>query len=335
MNDSIESQGKTVDEAIDEALLQMGARRDEVDVEVLEEGKSGLLGIFGNRPARVRVSRKRPARGPGRGQRPARSKPRAGQAKTGGRPQGGRRQTEAPRKQRSSDRAKPRSTPDPPPRPRRAAPARERAPAAQPSQEIRAAEKVAPMRGIAKQDVPAALDKLAVELMGRADFPCRCEVKEGEYHLVKIVTDDNSAGVLIGRHGSTIDALEHLIERMASQAAGERVLMNLDINNYRRRREESLIERTQSIMVKVAGTGREVHTEPLCARERRIIHLEVANTEGLRTYTVATSNGKHVVVAKDDSDVEKAVSASDALPETNALPGHRDDELPGERDYDL
>jgi spoIIIJ-associated protein len=246
-------------------------------------------------------------------------------------------------------RSKPRPQSKPKPAPQRPAP-EPRQPDAQPSGQIKAIDKVAPTRGVAKQDVPAALESLATDLMCRSGFTCRCEVKQGEYHLIKMVTDDSSAGVLIGRHGSTIDALEHLIERMASQAAGERVLMNLDINNYRRRREESLIERSQSIMAKVASTGREVHTESLCARERRIIHLEVAKAEGLRTYTVATSNGKHVVVAKDDSQQgggdtkdeptpEKQQSAgpdslpgTDSLPDTDSLPGHREERLPGERD---
>ena len=58
MNDSIECQGKTVDEAVSEALLILGARADEVDVEVLEEPRSGFLGFVGNRPARVLVRRK-------------------------------------------------------------------------------------------------------------------------------------------------------------------------------------------------------------------------------------------------------------------------------------
>ncbi len=58
MNDKIETQGKTVEEAINEALLRLGARRDEVDVTVLDEPKSGFLGFLGGKPARVEVSRK-------------------------------------------------------------------------------------------------------------------------------------------------------------------------------------------------------------------------------------------------------------------------------------
>jgi len=66
MNEKIETQGKTVDEAVNEALLRLGARRDEVDVTVLDEPKGGFLGLLGGRPAKVEVTRKRSHR---RGQR--------------------------------------------------------------------------------------------------------------------------------------------------------------------------------------------------------------------------------------------------------------------------
>jgi spoIIIJ-associated protein len=327
MSDNIESTGKTVDEAISEALLQLGARRSEVEITVLEEGRSGFLGVFGNRPARVLVQRKQPPT-----KRPKNGAPPRSRSRT--RPQRSEKQetqerpalTDTPAA--SKKQARPGRRPSRPPRakPGRAAaePAPERrrgAPEAQPTGNgeapgVRAVERAEPLRGVAKEEAPAALHKITTELMQRSGFPCRCEVKEGEYHLVKIVTDDSSAGVLIGRHGSTIDAIEHLVERMGSQAIAERCNMNLDINNYRRRREESLVERTRSIMARVKSTGREVHTEPLCARERRIIHLEVVKDTDLRTYTVATADGKHVVVAK-----------AEAMAASSGEPTRRDDSL--------
>ena len=161
----------------------------------------------------------------------------------------------------------------------------------------------------------------------RAGFPSRCSVVEDEYNMVKITVDSYSASVLIGRRGSTIDAVEHLVERMTNQAIGTHAHMNLDINNYRRRREDSLVERARGVVAKVQATGREVHLEPLCARERRIIHLEVAKAEGLRTYTIATSSGKHVVVAKEGSDSGSAAAARD---DSGAEPRFINEEKPAE-----
>ena len=70
MSDRIEIQGKTVEAAVSEALLQMGARRDEVEIKVLEEPKSGFMGFLGGRAAKVLVRRKRSRnRGGGRDHR--------------------------------------------------------------------------------------------------------------------------------------------------------------------------------------------------------------------------------------------------------------------------
>jgi predicted RNA-binding protein Jag len=461
MTDKVEIQGKTVDEAVSEALLQMGARRDEVDVTVLEEPKSGFLGLLGGRPARVVVRKRRGGSGrpdfrrnadghtphsldggaSGRGQgdrrrsaaRPARDGDgtggdgarkgrgggrggqrddsrqdaegreggsrrrgrrggRRGRGRGGNRPEG----AEAARDQRSqggqngqgdqgegrdrrepsrretasSDRparggtsrrrgrrggrrgrdrdrddsrqtspetkARPETAPDGAPNEEVRAPERTAAPpeAPQPEQqrtapapaEERRTERPAaarvdeqrpearnmgpeeeivsdvaalryakPLEGGEQDDTDETLTRLASGMLVRAGFPCRCEVKPGEYRLVKVVTDDASAGMLIGRHGQTVDAVEHLVERMAHTVAGERVLMNLDINNYRRRREETLVDRVADAISTVRSTGEEFHMEPMSARERRIVHLE-AETAGLHTRTEPGQGGKHVII---------------------------------------
>ncbi|MFH1843008.1 MAG: RNA-binding cell elongation regulator Jag/EloR [bacterium] len=331
MSDAIESQGKTVEEAVSEALLKMGARRDEVEVVVLEEGKPGFLGLFGTKMAKVEVRRKERSRERGRSagagaprkdtRRPARptpeSKPPAAQAKS----------RQAAKKPGKSQEEQPRTRQRSPQKPERRDEPRPAATvdAAQISSDaIKAASKTEVLRGVAESDVPATLEKITTELLGKAGFTCRCEIVEGDYHMVKVVTDNNSAGVLIGRHGTTVDAVEHIVERMSSQAAGARVNMNLDINNYRRRREESLIERAQGLAAKVTESGREIHMEPLCARERRIIHLEIAQHSGLRTFTIATSSGKHVIIAKDQDKGNRApspglVDGDNGAPEERAL----------------
>lgn len=347
MSETIESTGRTVEEAISEALLQLGARREEVEVEVVEEGKSGFLGVFGNRPARVIVTRKasghgrqRRPRGRNNGQRRSGRQPAAvpgepkekARASASGRGSSGQNQERrsssrpvaAKASGRSADRDSAAGKRDANKRRGRATttaarqdrqpPVSEREVQAVPvGDEIRATTLADPVRGVPIQDAPQSLERITSQLMTLAGFPCRCEVQEGEYHLVKIITDDSSAGVLIGRHGSTVDAIEHLVERMASQAAGERVNLNLDVNNYRRRREENLVLRAQELAQKVASTGKEIHMEPLCARERRIVHLEVVNVPGLRTYTVANNVGKHVVIAKGEDEGAQDADSAPAL----------------------
>ncbi len=165
---------------------------------------------------------------------------------------------------------------------------------------IKAVAYAQPKRGLEEATLDAGLTELTSGMLVRAGFPCRCEVKPGEYRQVRVVTDDISAGMLIGRHGQAIDAVEHLVERMASTAAGDRVRMNLDINNYRRRREDSLEHRVDQAVAEARNTGREVHLDPMDARDRRLVHLQ-AEEMGMRTWTVSGEGGKHVVISLENN----------------------------------
>ena len=162
---------------------------------------------------------------------------------------------------------------------------------------------------VTDENLDDTLTELADGMLARAGFPCRVETHPGEYRQIKVTTDDNSAGMLIGRHGQTVDAVEHLVERMASNAIDARARINLDINNYRQRREESLGERVAEAADRIKETGRAVHMEPMSARERRIVHMEAAEFGGLRTFTMDGSGGKHVVIAAD----EEVPETDDAL----------------------
>ncbi len=453
MSNTIESKGRSVEEAISEALLRTGWRRDEVDVTVLEQPKSGLFGLIGSKQAKVRVERKggagerrgrgrrdearldaprndrrgggrdrdrdrdrdqrggRPveARGPeGRSQEKpaaeARGDQRGGEIRRDGgrgdaaaagtgiravvaagtasdrdRPrqessakgpaataepaadrapmdeEGGRSSSRRRRRRptRQRDDAAPREplgvaetsavlaeavnevpqaivsaqpefapvAPEPVP----AAPESETAPRPSPPAAIAAEEPFAPLEvSIAARERvtpygrtpqrPAAeiLQTVTTDLMRHAGFPCRCEVKEGEYDLVKLIVEDRSAQVLVGRYGAAVDAIEHLVEKISSQMAGDRVRMNLDVNNFRRRREEHLVQVARSVVREVRETGQPIHLDPLCARERRIVHLQVKDVPGMATYTVQDENGKHVVVATEDYVRAAAEAAGDA-----------------------
>lgn len=153
---------------------------------------------------------------------------------------------------------------------------------------------------VTEENLDAALSELTNGTLARAGFPCDVQVHEGEYRQVRITSDDESIGLLIGRHGQTVDAVEHLVERMASNAIDDRVRMNLDINEYRRRREDTLRERVVDAIAEVRDSGKAYHVEPMSARERRLVHLEVEPVDGVRTYTMVGSGGKYVVISLDD-----------------------------------
>lgn len=184
---------------------------------------------------------------------------------------------------------------------------------------IQATKYADPLRGVPEENLDQTLVDITSGLLLRAGFPIRCEVKPGEYRQVRIVTDDSSAGMLIGRHGATVDSVEHLVERMAGMAMGDRVRMNLDINNYRRRREESLHERVAEAARMVLENGRTYHMEPMCARERRIVHLQAEHQEGVRTFTMGGEGGKHVVLAPENGNKEEKEQAGNGA---NAAADH-------------
>jgi spoIIIJ-associated protein len=166
--------------------------------------------------------------------------------------------------------------------------------------DLAAAELVKPFDADQATDEVELLTRVATSLMVKAGFQSRVTVTPGDYHQVKMVVDDRSAGVLIGRQGSTVDAVEHLIDRIATRVAGERVKFNLDINNYRLRREDGLLGATRRAMDDARQSGEPVFMEPAGGRERRIVHLEVAEADDLVTYTEDGEHGKFVVICKPE-----------------------------------
>jgi len=156
--------------------------------------------------------------------------------------------------------------------------------------------------GVTEETLNETLSDMTSGLLARSGFSCEVSVTEGEYRQVKISSEEESAGLLIGRHGQTVDAVEHLVERMVSNSIDDRVRMNLDINEYRQRRQEELFERVAAAVDQVRETGKAHHMESMSARERRLVHLEAENVEGIRTFTMSGHGGKHVVLAADDED---------------------------------
>jgi spoIIIJ-associated protein len=176
---------------------------------------------------------------------------------------------------------------------------------------IKGMEYAKPVGSVTEEGLDTALTALTDGLLARSGFPGQCETTPGEYRQIKVTTDDESAGMLIGRHGQTIDAVEHLVERMASNAIDARARINLDINDYRQRREEGLAERVREAAATIRETGRSVHLEPMSPRERRLVHMEAAGIEGLRTFTMDRAGSKHVVIAPDTGGSDQGDTGDD------------------------
>jgi spoIIIJ-associated protein len=102
-------------------------------------------------------------------------------------------------------------------------------------------------------------------------------------------------GILIGRRGSTLAALQYMVNHMVSRSLKSKALVSVDVERYKRRREESLIGLAQRLAEKVKTSGRTVTLEPMPANERRIVHLALAGD--LQVVTASLGEGETRKVA--------------------------------------
>lgn len=124
------------------------------------------------------------------------------------------------------------------------------------------------------------------------------DVEEDGLHC-DLNTGDEEGGLLIGRHGATLDALQYLTLRVLQAEGLGRMRITLDVGGYRNRREKALRELAQSVAKKVLDSGRPYHFEPMSAMERRVLHTTMSELGGLRTESEGEGRRRHVVVFKD------------------------------------
>ena len=92
-------------------------------------------------------------------------------------------------------------------------------------------------------------------------------------------------GVLIGKHGQTLDSLQYLTNLVANKHSQERVRFIVDVEDYRERRKETLIRLAQRLADKVKRTGEKVVLEPMNPYERKLIHMTLQNDEKVTTHS--------------------------------------------------
>lgn len=147
---------------------------------------------------------------------------------------------------------------------------------------------------------------LVVDLLASMQIPAEVQVEQNGELIDISITTQGLDGLLIGRRGQTLTALQHVIGRLISKEFGQNGRVEVDVGDYRRRREAQLVEKARALALKVKATGREINLEPLHAPDRRIVHLALAGIQGVRTYTVGQGLHRNVVIAPDPRSVERA-----------------------------
>ncbi len=120
---------------------------------------------------------------------------------------------------------------------------------------------------------------------------------EGE-DAIKINIEGDSTGILIGRRGETLDALQYLTSLVVNRDREEYTRVSLDTENYRKKREETLIRLANRIAAKVAKTGRKVVMEPMNPYERRILHSALQGNPKVETVSEGEEPYRRVIVKK-------------------------------------
>ena len=155
---------------------------------------------------------------------------------------------------------------------------------------IRVTTKVPPI-GLAADRAKEVLD----EILKHIDLPMavECEAREGYYYLNII---SNGSGLLIGKRGKTLSALQFLVSKIVSRQAGENVSVIVDTEQYRSKRELSLNELARQLSEKVKKSHRSLTTGPMSAQDRRVIHLALKEDHEVRTKSKGEGNLRRVVI---------------------------------------
>jgi len=135
-------------------------------------------------------------------------------------------------------------------------------------------------------------------LLEHLDMEGRVDLKEDEERIYLNIQGDGG-GLLIGRKGQTLDALEYLVNKMVHKNQEGKKRIVVDTENYRTRREDSLVKLAQRLGEKARQLGRPVTISPMNAHDRRIVHLALQNDRSLRTRSEGTGLYRKVIISPD------------------------------------
>jgi spoIIIJ-associated protein len=142
-----------------------------------------------------------------------------------------------------------------------------------------------------------ALNDLLEKVVGALGLDAEITVEDdGELVRGRLAGED--LGLFIGRHGQTIDAVQHLAMRVVASAAGERRLVEVDAEGYRERRAEALRGQADDAADEALRFGRPVSLDAMGASERKLVHEYLRDRGDVETYSEGDEPHRHLVVAR-------------------------------------
>jgi spoIIIJ-associated protein len=274
-----EGEGRSIDEAIERALQRLGVSRDKVDVEIISNSTRGLFGLGGRR-AKVRATLRRPLAVASEAKadpapalaRPVRREPDVPAAPSA--PASGAQKNSA----RQDRDPSPRRAMHPPP-PRSRALAKVKRPAAAAPDEA----SIERGRSVLAEIVRLTGSTASVNAVSDGDG-------------VRLVISGDPSGVLIGRRGQTLDALEYLLNRILAHGDDSNGRLVVDLEDYRQRRRQALAALVQRAAERARRRGKPVTLNPMSPRDRRLVHLTLQDDPGLTTRSAGSGFYRKVVI---------------------------------------
>jgi spoIIIJ-associated protein len=148
----------------------------------------------------------------------------------------------------------------------------------------------------AENILKSLLDRMGIQAAIDIEYPQVAVNEEGEANPVVFNITGDDLGVLIGRRGQTLDALQYLMRLIISRQAKSKIPITIDVENYRQKRYEDLRTLALNVADQVKAKRTSCRLEPMPAFERRIIHLTLANDPEVTTESIGEGEARKVVV---------------------------------------
>ena len=268
--------GATVEAARTAAMLELGLTdEDDFHMEVLKLPTKKVLGLFGGSPAEVKITVETPDETPKKARKEKKeNKPEKNE------------KAEKPQKAKEKQ------------QPKKAAPKAEKpAKEAEPAQSF--AERRASLTPSDGHQKTAEYIISIVKALGIEE----CEVKayDGENEVLFELSCGEDYGIVIGRRGETLDAIQYLARMVENKGIQGYKRVSINVGNYREKREAALQALAKKDAARVLRTGRSLTLEPMNPYERRIIHTAIQEIEGVTSYSTGVDLDRRVIIASENA----------------------------------
>ena len=283
--------GKDVTEVIANACKEMSASQEDLDIEVLETGSAGIFGLC-KKKAHIRVTRKsKKAVGPKKKTKKA-VEPVAESVSEENNQEMVQEKKEVP--------AERKDVPEPEETARKEKPSSARK--KKPQEPSAAAEQPVELKESAQRELPSdevllTIEEDISELLTVMGFPSEVTVELVDYSVACRISGEHQE-VLVGNDGRTLDSLQYLLRKIMSRRLPDRMMLSLDVGDYRERRAQELKDRALELADQVKADGKTQAIAALNPSERRVVHMMLQDDKAIRSRSVGEGLFKKVLIYK-------------------------------------